>query len=110
MSFEPKQKPAFFLSSLPVPASLGGTHSPAGQPQAGTNTAQGDGPHRRAHTTDGRWAANRCRRPPARHTRTAHALTTGLRGRALTTAVGPTGNVFFSFLLRTHFTNRFLFF
>lgn len=81
MSFEPKQKPAFFLSSLPVPASLGGTHSPAGHRPAPTRP-KATGPHRRADTTDGRWAANRCRRPPARHTRTAHALTTGLGGGA----------------------------
>lgn len=36
MSFEPKQKSDFFLSSLPVPASLGGTHSPAGHRPAPT--------------------------------------------------------------------------
>lgn len=68
MSFEPKQKPAFFLSSLVATCPcLPRRDSLTGRPQAGTNTAEGDGPHRRADTTDGRWAANRCRRPPAPH-------------------------------------------
>jgi hypothetical protein len=68
MSFEPKQKPAFFSFLATCPC-LPRRDSLTGRPQAGTNTAEGDGaPPARTH--HGRTVGGEPLPPPAG---TAHA-------------------------------------